>query len=360
MNEMVKVIMKNILLVATGSVAIEKFKKIYDLLGLSFNIKVITTQFVMENFDQWKDILIEQENTKLNTFPSHIKHALWADLIIVVPATANTLSKFNAGIADNQALSTLMAARQPIIFIPAMNTLMYDSLIKRGIIENLKKLGHMFIGPIYGQLREGIKALGRMVEPEEINSIIKNFFNKNKKEVLIVYGASKVYIDPIRYITNGSSGTMARLIESELKIRGHNVQMINVGEFSNEELIKEIKKRNFEYYITPAALADYDLAYFNNKKIRKNTIKSIELINNKDVLEEVSKMNKKIIAFKLDDDQEKAINKFEKYKLFAIIWNKLDSIGMGSITGSIITKEKKENFYQCKKNVIAKKIGDLI
>ncbi|NQZ66264.1 MAG: hypothetical protein HRT99_03555 [Mycoplasmatales bacterium] len=353
--------MKKILLVATGSVAVEKFKKVHDLLKKDFTIRVIATKYVRENYSDWKGIKVEEEISDLGTFPLHIEHASWADLILVVPATANTISKFNAGIADNQVLSTLIAARQPIIFVPAMNTYMYEALNERGIINNLKKFGHMFIGPTTGMLREGTIGMGRMIEPEEIFSIIKNYFNNQGKKILISYGASKIYIDPIRFITNDSTGQTAKLLENELRLLGHSVEMIDVSKYSNQELIDEIKKKDFEIYISPAAIADYDVKNPSKTKIKKNTISEIKIENNLDVIEEISKLkNKKIIAFKLDNDKNNALKKMKKLNLHGIIWNKLGSMGNSKVTGAIMINGNEKEFKNLEKSELVKLIGGYI
>lgn len=344
---------KNILLVATGSVALEKFKHTYKLLSAFFNIKIIASKYALENFEFSSDIKIEIEETKLNTFPLHITHAKWADQIVVIPATANTIAKFHQGIADSQILSTLIAARQPIIFVPAMNTHMYSSLIERNIITELSNMGHIFIGPCVGMLKEKEVGMGRMIEPEDIAKTITNFMiPKQAKKILISAGASKIYIDPIRYITNGATGNFAQLISNELRLLGHHVEILNISSYTNQEVINIIRKAKIDIYISTAAFADFDVLKYSNSKIKKGSISNIELKNNIDVLKELSSDDLEIYGFKLDDDKNNAIKKMIDLDLKGILWNKLYAINSNNITGAIILKNKELEFvHETKENV---------
>ena len=352
--------MKNLLLIATGSVAIEKFKKVFLLLNGKYNVKVVISKYVKDNFDFWNDIHTEDENLKLNTYPTHIKLAKWADLIVVIPATANTIAKFNAGIADNFVATILLAARQKILFIPAMNTYMFNSLIERGIISDLSNLGHMFLGPYVGMLREEEIGMGRMAEPEDIFNTINNILTQNKKTILITLGASKVYIDPLRYITNGATGTFGNLIATELRLFGHKTIILDISNMSNIEVLERIKNTYFDIYISNAAFADFDIKDFSKTKIKKGLINSIELKSNVDVLIEATKLKKDIYAFKLDNKKDNAIKKMQDLKLKGIIWNKIPATGNNLITGSLILKNKEIKFDSILKNKAAKIIAEVI
>lgn len=354
--------MKNILVVATGSVAVIKTKKLIDLLSSDFNIRVIASDYVQQNFVDVDKLNIEKEDKNLSSFPLHIEESKWADLIVVAPASANTLSKFNAGIADNHVLSTLIAARNKILFAPAMNTYMYKALEERKVISSLSNMGHMFIGPETGVLREGESGLGRMSEPEDIAIAVRNILSdKKKKKVVISSGASKVYLDPVRYITNGSTGTFAKLIEKELKLKGYDVQNIDIGKFTNKEFADHLKTLEFDTYISTAAFADFDTNK-SNDKIKKGSIDHIELFNNLDVLTEIRNNfnDKEIIGFKLDNEKNNAIKKMTNLNLNGILWNKIGAMGSDKISGAFILKDKEIEFEDLEKYKVAKIIAEVI
>lgn len=348
--------MKKILVVATGSVAVIKTKKLIDLLRSSFDVKVITSDYVKQNFNKYEELNALEEKPSLDSFPLHIELAKWADLIVVAPASANTLAKFNAGIADNFALTTLLAARSKILFAPAMNTFMYEAILERNIISQLSNLGHMFIGPNSGVLREGESGLGRMSEPDEIFETIKNITSDSpKKKVLISSGASRVHIDPVRYITNGSSGKFAKLIERELKLKGYEVKNVDISKCSNSEFIEYASNQEFDIYISAAAFADYDVET-SQTKIKKNTIDSIKLLNNIDVLTSLKQKfpSKIFVGFKLDDDKQNAIDKMNKLGLDFMLWNKIGAMGNENISGALLFKEGEVSFENTSKQEVAK------
>ena len=348
---------KKILVILSGSVAVVKSKKIIDLLKKDHEVKVVASDTVINNFKGIKDIELLKENPDLSSFPLHIELAKWADLILVAPASANTISKFNAGIADNFILSILLAARQSVIFVPAMNTFMYKALVERNIISSLENLGHLFIGPAVGQLAEGECGLGRMVEPIDISNKVNSYLNPKDKTILIPYGASKVHIDNVRYITNHSTGTTGRLLINALKLEGYKVIGVDISKVSNKEFLEIAKDTNYDIYISPAAFADY-LVDKVDGKIKKNEVSSITLKDNIDIISTLKELkpNKKYISFKLDDDKQRAIDKLSKFKLDLIIWNKINSFGNTNITGSIISKDKQEDFKDITKNELITKI----
>ena len=349
---------KNILLVASGSVAVKKTHKLFNLLKKDFKVKVIATPYVKKNYKL--EMKIEEENKNLLSFPLHIKHAKWADLIVVAPASANTLVKFCYGLADNQVLSTLIAARTKILFAPAMNTFMYKALKKRKIINQISTMGNLFIGPNVGKLWEGENGLGRMSEPLEILKAIKNYLKGNDKKIVITNGASKVMIDPIRYISSNASGLMGKMLANELRLKGFNVKLIDVSNWSSEELINKLKKMQFDIYISVAAINNFKINKLETK-IKKQDKLTLEFHKSVDVLSVISKLNKKIIAFKHDNIKENAIKKLKVTKGEFIVWNKIGSMGNNLISGAIIFKNGKEMpFEEIPKNELAKIIAQEI
>ena len=353
--------MKKILLVATGSVAVIKFKEIYEALAKDYEVKMIASEMVKQNYD-CKDFNFEDENKELTGEPLHILHAKWADLIVVVPASANTISKFNAGIADNQVLSTLLAARNPILFVPAMNTFMYKAILERKIIDKLSGFGHMFLGPVKGWLWEKEVGLGRMMDVPTIIQTVKNYLSTdNKRKALVSIGASKVHIDPVRYITNGATGKFGKLIANELRLKGWDVEIIDAGDYTNIDLAKKVVEINPDLYISSAAIADYDIENFSSEKIKKNSMNQINLKTNLDVIEYIkSNSSIEVFGFKLDNDEQNAINKMNKNNLVGILWNKIGSQGSDSISGAIHAKGNRVEFNDESKVEVARKLAEVL
>lgn len=355
---------KKLLIAATGSVAVIKLKRIIDSLNDEFDVKLIASDYILKNYPEIHELNPIHEDPSLESFPKHIELSKWADQIIVVPATANTIAKFHACVADNPLLSTIIAARQKVIFVPAMNTYMYKSLVERNIVQILTSMGHMFIGPTTGRLREGESGLGRMVEPDDIVQTIKDYFNPSQKRIVITYGASKVFIDKVRYITNGSTGVMGKLLVNELRLRGFDVVGIDVSDYSNKELLEHIRKISFDIYISAAALADMDFNQIN-EKIKKNSIENInfKFTKNIDVLDQLKQEfpDKTYVGFKYDDNKENAINKKESLGLDLMIWNKIGAMGnlKEEINGAILS-EKETMFNNVSKQELAKMIAEVL
>lgn len=338
---------KKIILVATGSVAIIKFEEIKDMLSSNFDIKCLATPTVANYFNK---SYFEKFNENIFGEPDHIRLAKWADQIVVVPATLKTMAKFKSGISDNFVMSVLLAARQPIMFVPAMNTFMYEAAIERDIISFVEQ-HHLLIEPVVGMLREKEIGMGRMQEPAKIVKYINNVITP-KQSVIISYGSSKIYIDNIRYFSSGSKGGIAKALRNELKLNGYKVKMFSVENMSNEEIVKKVNESNADWYISPAAISDFKTEKVNGKIHKRNTY-TIELKRNIDVISHIK--NKKIIGFKLDDNKQNAINKKQNNNLEIIVWNKLDSIGSNKVTGSIITTKEKD-FNDITKTELAKRI----
>ena len=221
----------------------------------------------------------------------HISLAKRADVFLVAPATANIIGKVANGIADDMLSTTIMATKAKVIFAPAMNTNMYENIIVQENIEKLKKLGYEFIEPSSGVLACGDNGKGKLAD---VNTIIEKVLQEldNKclpkdllgKNVLISAGPTRANIDPVRFITNKSTGKMGYEIAKEARDRGANVTLVsgptNLNPPSGVNVInvitnEEMKNAILEYYdnsdivIKSAAVADYKIENYSNKKIKK-------------------------------------------------------------------------------------------
>ena len=225
-----------ILFIITGSVALSKC---YDILGLLKKNRLEIDCIITNNAKKLLDISklrknirgkIYDDKNETNKKMLHINLSRKNDLLVVCPATANTIAKFANGIGDNLASNTLLASKKNIVFIPAMNTMMWDNPINKKNINFLKSTGVDFLGPKIGKLKCGEYGIGRIEETKFIvNDIINRLkINQNfkNKKCLITAGPTVENIDPVRYISNYSSGKQGYEIAKQLSRRGAKVILI--------------------------------------------------------------------------------------------------------------------------------------
>lgn len=292
----------------------------------------------------------------------HISLAEKADLIVVAPATANILGKAASGIADDILTTTMLAAKCPILLAPAMNTSMYENPVVQDNILKLKKLGYLFIEPGTGMMACGTSGKGRLPEPETIvkeaaGVLIpkKDFTNK---KVLITAGPTREAIDPVRYITNHSSGKMGYAIASAAARRGAGVKLVsgpvNLQKPTNVEVTYVTTAREMhdevmrEYescqvMIMVAAVADYRCASISEKKIKKTGEKmTVELVKNPDIAKELGRVkgNRILVGFSAETDEllNNARAKLEAKNLDFIVANDITMEGAGFGTDTNIVK----------------------
>ena len=251
----------------------------------------------------------------------HIKLAKESDLILVAPASANFIAKIANGIADDLASTIMLATRSSSLIFPAMNTNMLNNFFTKKNLENLKMAGHKIYGTDNGELACGETGPGRMIEPEKIADIIKTHFLKEKKifkgvNALITAGPTQEAIDPVRYISNYSSGKQGYAIAEELANMGANVCLIsgptnlkqpeNIKKFikvtTADQMFEKCSKNvPADLFISIAAVADWKVQSFSENKLKKSDKKiSFKLTENKDILTYISNHNnrpKLVIGF---------------------------------------------------------------
>ncbi|KEY18150.1 bifunctional phosphopantothenoylcysteine decarboxylase/phosphopantothenate--cysteine ligase CoaBC [Kaistella antarctica] len=319
------------------------------------------------------------------TWNNHVELALWADIILMAPCTANTLSKMVHGMCDNLVLATYMSAKCPVFIAPAMDLDMYQHPSTKLNLELAEDFGHHIIPAEDGELASGLSGVGRMAEPETISQIIEDFFNSDKsltgKTVLITAGPTYEAIDPVRFIGNHSSGKMGFSIAEEAANRGANVILISgpSSELSNHQNIeifrvtsaKEMFTKVFEYYenadiaIASAAVADYAPKEIAQEKIKKSEDSlTIKLVKNPDILKTMGERKTKqfLVGFALEtqNEEENAKGKLQKKNLDMIVLNSLRDEGAG-FKGStnkikIITESTVTEFPLKSKTEVAKDI----
>ncbi len=300
---------------------------------------------------------------------SHIELAKKGDIFLIAPATANLINKYASGIADDLLTTTLLAFRGPVIIAPAMNWRMYQSAQVQKSIEYLKSLGVKFVGPQDGLLACGEEGTGRLASTDKIfEAVVSALTEKDleKEHILITAGPTRQYIDPIRFITNKSSGKMGYALAKIAKRRGARVTLISgpssielpeVDRFirveTTSEMLNQVIKNINEATILLMAAAplDFEPKNFFNTKIEKKSITSIPLKLCPDILTEVSKIKKKpfIVGFAAEAglNTERAKIKFKEKALDMIILNDImqKDRGMGSDTNEVLIIYKKGNKF---------------
>ena len=373
--------MKNILLGVTGGIAAFKSASIVSLLKKKgYDVKVVMTKnatniigpLTLETLSRNR-IYVDMWDTNPHYEVEHISLADWADIVLIAPATYNIIGKVANGIADDM-LTTIISAvstRKPVFFALAMNVNMYENPILKENIDKLKSYGYRFIEVEEGLLACNYVAKGRMTEPEDIVAEIERYdiyskienFNialKDKK-VLITSGRTKENIDPIRYLSNNSSGKMGYSLAQAAIDLGAEVTLISgptnleipkgLKSFVSVESALEMYEKVDEYFgdtdifIACAAVADYRPKEYKKEKIKKSDSDLIlELVRNPDILFEMGKKkdNQLLIGFaaETNDIKENALKKLEKKNLDFIVANNASTMGNNTNTVEIIRKNK--------------------
>ena len=373
--------MKNILLGVTGGIAAFKSASIVSLLKKKgYDVKVVMTKnatniigpLTLETLSRNR-IYVDMWDTNPHYEVEHISLADWADMVLIAPATYNIIGKVANGIADDM-LTTIISAvsiRKPVFFALAMNVNMYENPILKENIDKLKSYGYRFIEVEEGLLACNYVAKGRMIEPEDIvaeierydiYSKIENFNTALKdKKVLITSGRTKENIDPIRYLSNNSSGKMGYSLAQAAIDLGAEVTLISgptnleipkgLKSFISVESALEMYEKVNEYFgdtdifIACAAVADYRPKEYKKEKIKKSDSDLIlELVRNPDILFEMGKKKDKqlLIGFaaETNDIKENALKKLEKKNLDFIVANNASTMGNNTNTVEIIRKNK--------------------
>lgn len=267
-------------------------------------------------------------------YVNHISLAKWADLIVLAPATADLLARLSIGMANDLLTATCLSSKAKIAVVPAMNQQMYSSEITQKNIQILKKRGLLIWGPDIGFQICGDHGPGRMLDILKILDLITGFFYKKKDmkhlTLGITAGPTQEKIDPIRFISNYSSGKMGFSIAKAASLRGAIVTLISgpvhlptpiyvnrINVFSASEMCDEVQKiiKSQKIFISCAAVSDYKPEFFSLKKIKKKSYKlNISFVKNTDILETVSKLKKRpyIVGFAAETEN---IEKNAKYKL---------------------------------------------
>jgi len=321
---------------------------------------------------------------------SHVDLGLWADLMIIAPATANTMSKMANGASDNLLLACYLSAKCPVYFAPAMDLDMYKHPSTNKSITKLQDFGNIMIPATSGELASGLIGEGRMAEPDDIvyfieNNILSKLPLKNKT-ILLTAGPTYEAIDPVRFIGNRSTGKMGYSLANTAASLGAKVILISGPSFekvdypsidiikveSADEMYNEVHKyfKNVDIVIATAAVADYKPDNIATQKIKKKDAKlQIDLVPTKDILASMGKLkaNQFLVGFALETNDElvNAQGKLKRKNLDMIVLNSLKDKGAGFATKTnkitIIDKSNTVKEFALKsKKEVAKDIFDSI
>lgn len=354
---------KHIILGITGSIAAYKAAMLCRILVKEgAEVRVIMTplakQFItpltMATLSK-HPILVEFFNPENGEWNSHVSLGEWADMLLIAPATANTLAKMTTGIADNLLLTTYLSARSKVAVAPAMDLDMYAHITTQNNLQTLRERGVEIIEPGAGELASGLIGKGRMAEPEDIVEQIKRIFAAESKKSLmgkryiVTAGATIEPIDPVRYITNHSTGKMGYAIAEELAQRGAEVKLISgrttlptpagverIDVLTAEDMYNAAVREWSEADggVMCAAVADYTPMNVADHKLKKSDDDmSIALRRTKDIAKELgaTKGDRTLVGFALETDNEEANaeGKLQRKNFDFVVLNSLQDAGAG-------------------------------
>ena len=393
---------KTVVIGVSGGIAVYKTLDVVSRLRkLGVNVNVIMTKSATEFVTPLSFQSLSQNYVVCDMFEDpktwdveHISLAKRADVFLIAPATANVIGKIANGIADDMITTTVMATKAKVLIAPAMNTNMYENPILQRNINTLKELGYNFVEPESGRLACGDTGKGKLASPETIVDEVVKLLSKGQdlkgKSIIVTAGPTVESIDPMRYITNRSTGKMGYSIAKEAIERGADVTLItgptnltppqNLKKLVKIESAKDMYEAVLEnldendVVIKSAAVADYKPKNYSNKKIKKSDDDLvIELDRNKDIAQEIGKIknNKILVGFAAETNDliENASLKIKKKNIDFIVANDLTKEGAGFGVDTNIVKiiDKEGNITEYPKmkkeevaNIILDKIKELL
>ena len=351
---------KKILIIITGGIAAYKtLDLIRKLSKLNCEIKTILTKSGKEFVTPLSITALSKNKVFTDLFSvenesemDHISLSRWSDLILVAPASSNFLTKISNGFSDDLASTVIKASDKKVFLCPAMNVRMWEHASNKQSINTLKSYGYRILGPEIGEMACGEFGEGKMLEVDEIINQLELYFkqiSKNKKlKAIVTAGPTQEFIDPVRFITNRSSGKQGYEIANSLVENGFDTTLIsgpaNLKTNDNLKLIKvktgeEMYEKTMELLpcdlaIFTAAVSDFKIKKFNKEKIKKNKDLSFDLDLNPDILEVISKSNKKpkiVVGFAAESENlfDNARSKLEKKGCDLIVANDVSNNEIG-------------------------------
>ncbi|HEY0743471.1 MAG TPA: bifunctional phosphopantothenoylcysteine decarboxylase/phosphopantothenate--cysteine ligase CoaBC [Chryseosolibacter sp.] len=377
---------KKILLGVSGSIAAYKSAVLVRLLvKAGADVKVVMTKSAHDFITPLtlstlskNPVLTDFVKDESGQWNNHVELGLWADCMLIAPASANTLAKFASGLCDNLLSAVYLSARCEVFFAPAMDLDMLQHPSTKGNIARLQSFGNRLIEPGYGELASGLTGNGRMAEPEEIVAVLEKHFSSSQvlkgKNVLVTAGPTHEAIDPVRFIGNHSSGKMGFAIAEALAEKGAIVNLvtgptqqhtkhprINVKHVTSAEEMYNACATLFptaDITVLSAAVADYKPAVTATQKIKKKDEElTLTLTKTHDIAASLGKLKHNgqiIVGFALETEQEQtnALKKLESKNFDLIVLNSLNDkgAGFGHDTNKItlIDRQQKSRTFELK------------
>ena len=335
----------------------------------------VFTEFIKDSSGQWTN---------------HVELGLWADAFVIAPATANTIARMAQGIGDNLLLAVYLSARCPVFIAPAMDLDMLQHPATQKNIETLTAYGNRIIEPGYGELASGLTGTGRMAEPEEIVETLNNFFRRHQrlkgKKALVTAGPTREAIDPVRFISNHSSGKMGYAVAEALADAGAEVHLVSgptdqhtrhprinvINVTTAAEMLKASTALfdDADIAVLSAAVADYRPAQAATQKIKKSDEEqTLTLVRNDDIAATLGKKKHNgqlIVGFALEtnDEEANALKKLKSKNFDLIVLNSLrdEGAGFGHDTNKVTLYDgvSKSSFPLKSKKQVAKDIVEAI
>lgn len=357
---------RNILLGVTGGIAAYKAAELVRLFKKSgADVQVVMTRDAERFITKLTLGTLSESEVLIDVFPAqeegswtkHITLGQWADVFVIAPATAQTLAKMAGGFSDNMLTATVLAARCPVLVCPAMDHDMFVHPATKRNLDRLESFGYSVMPPAYGSLASGLVGQGRLPEPDEILSAVAEIFRADEEadgslngmQVLVTAGPTRESMDPVRFISNPSSGKMGYAIAAAAARRGasvtlvsgpthldvpQGVQRINVTTAA-EMHAAVMEQRDADFVVMAAAVADYAPADRSEQKIKKSeTDVTLRLRRTKDILAELGQSKRSgqiLVGFAMETEHgiENARNKLESKNLDWIVLNQLNEKGSG-------------------------------
>lgn len=372
---------KHIVLGISGSIAAYKAASLARLLVKEgAEVKVVMTPLAKEFITPLtmatlskNPILVDFYNPENGDWNSHVSLGLWADLLLIAPATANIIGKMAAGIADNLLLTTYLSAKCPVALAPAMDLDMYQHPATRRNLDILKSYGNWIIEPEEGELASGLTGKGRMEEPEKIVAFLSMLWSRAKdlagKKVLLTAGPTYEKIDPVRFIGNYSTGKMGFALAEEFAARGAKVILVagpvslktasavihRIDVVSAADMFEQVMQfaDQCDIVVSCAAVADFTPKQKSEVKIKRGQEElCLELQPTRDIAAELGRRKRKgqlLIGFALETNDEagNALQKLRKKNLDLIVLNSLrdKGAGFGGDTNKVTLIDKNEQQY---------------
>ena len=395
---MKNLINKKILLVICGGIAAYKSLELIRIFKKNkCQVKTILTKGALEFITPLSVSSLSNEKVFTDLFDfkneaemDHISLSRWADVVLFAPATANKIAQLSNGLAEDLATTVALASDKDIFLAPSMNVRMWENAITKSNLKKLINSNYKIIGPDIGEMACGEYGSGKFSDPIEISKTLNDYFknlDENKKfKALVTAGPTREYIDPVRFITNRSSGKQGYAIAEELHKNGFHttlisgptnlkspdgVELININS-ADEMYQKTLENLPVDVAIFTAAVADFRIKEINKNKIKKENFEKLELEKNKDILDYTSKHNKLrpklVIGFAAETNnlEENSRKKLDEKNCDWIIANDVSNtkIGFDSEYNEVKSFQKNkiniENISFNTKEMIAKKLVEKI